>query len=426
MLSATTKSPLLSSDLKNKLLYTIFILLIFRLGSHIPVPFMNPEALQKLLSIDGNSLFDFINTFSGGAFANATIFAMSITPYVNASIIMQLLTVGIPALERINKEDDGRQKINQYTRYLCVVIAFIQSSIIYMALQNVVTQRDWVSYLVISVSFTAGTAFLMWLGERITDKGIGNGISILIFAGIVSRAPQMISTIYKAGEAGNWIAVIAIIVLSIAAIGFVVMITEAERRIPVHYAQRMVGRKMYGGRNTHIPLKIAMSGVMPIIFAMSIISLPTTIIQLAKIDSSSTGIWAKILLFVSPNSWFYSVLYFLLIIFFTYFYTSIQFNTTEISNNMKKNGGFIPGIRPGRPTTEYLDKIVSRMTLAGALFLGIIAVLPILLGMLPSFRGISMNIGGTSLLIVVGVALETVKQIQGYMLVSNYKGFLDK
>jgi len=402
------------------------MLLIFRLGAHIPVPFVRPEELRKLLSADGSSLFDMINMFSGGAFANATIFAMSITPYVNASIIMQLLTVVIPSLERINKDDNGHIIINKYTRYLCVTIAFVQSSMLYYGLGRVVSEHTWLSYLVISLAFTAGTAFLMWLGEQIGEKGIGNGTSLIIFAGIVSRGPQLIMTIYNAITTGNVVAALVLVILSVVAVGFVVSITEAERKVPVHYAQRMVGRKLYGAQNTHIPLKIAMTGVMPIIFAMSILSFPGTIAQLIGITSASQGLFAKFLRFLSPASWIYGIIYFVLIIFFTYFYTSIQFNPVEIANNMKKNGGFIPGIRPGRPTSDYISKIVSRITLTGAFFLGIVAVAPIFMGMLPALRGIAMNIGGTSLLIVVGVALETVKQIQGHMLVSNYKGFLEQ
>ena len=409
-------------DLRKKILYTILMLIIFRFGSYIPVPGLNAEALKELVG-DGNTLFSLYNTITGGAFANATIFAMSITPYINSSIIMQLLTVAVPALERMSKEgEEGRKKIAQYTRYLTVVLAFVQATGLYFGIANVVTERGFLSFITVALTFTAGTAFLMWLGEQITEKGIGNGISLLIFAGIVARGPQTAITLFENIKNGsmNWILALVLLVAAILVVAFVVVLTTGERRIPVQYAKRVVGRKMYGGQSTHIPIKVSMAGVIPIIFAMSILAFPSTIAQF--FGGAQEGFWKSFIDFIGPSSWFYGIFYFILIIFFTYFYTAIQFNPIEVANNMKKNGGFIPGIRPGKPTSDYINTVLSRITLVGAIFLGIIAVLPIFMG-----QGLHLNItfGGTSLLIVVGVALETVKQIESQMLMRHYKGFLE-
>lgn len=414
-------------DLRKKILYTIVMIIIFRLGSCIPVPLLDSAAMKEIFSLD-NSLFGFIDVISGGAFQNATIFAMSITPYINSSIIMQLLTVAIPALERLSKQgDDGRKKIAQITRYGTVVLAFIQAIGLYFMLKsyNAVSAPGFLTAIVVIFTFTAGTAFLMWLGEQITEKGVGNGISLIIFAGIVSRLPSMAQSLYAYAKGGTigLIGVIAILILIVAVVGLVVLMNEAERRIPVQYAKRMVGRKMYGGQSTHIPIKVASAGVIPIIFAMSIMQFPGTIAGFFGKTAGSGGFWGGFLKVFSPNSWIYAILYFVLILFFTYFYTAIQFNPIEMSNNMKKNGGFIPGIRPGRPTSEYISKVLSRITLAGAIFLGLIAVLPIFMNV-----GLGLNnfaIGGTSLLIVVGVALETVKDMESQMLMRHYKGFLE-
>lgn len=410
-------------DLRKRILYTILLLIVFRFGSHIPVPGINPEALKDLIK-GGNSLFGFYNTLTGGAFANATIFAMSITPYVNASIIMQLLTVAIPSFERMSKEgEEGRKRLAQYVRYLTVVLAFVQAAGLYFGLANVVTSKGLLTFITVTMTFTAGTAFLMWLGEQITENGIGNGISMLIFAGIVSRGPVFVQSIIESFKLGklNIITTILVLALAVAVVAFVVLINNAERRIPVQYAKRVVGRKMYGGQSTHIPIKVSMAGVIPIIFAMSIMAFPSTIGQFLKQPQAGT-FWYKFMQFISPSSWFYGTFYFILIIFFTYFYTTIQFNPIEIANNMKRNGGFIPGLRPGKPTSDFITTVLSRITLIGAVFLGIIAVMPIFMS-----RGFDMNIafGGTSLLIVVGVALETVKQIESQMLMRHYKGFLE-
>lgn len=421
-------------DLRKKILYTVFLLVVFRFGSVIPVPWIDKSILQSWLNgSNGSTLFDLLDTFSGGSFSQATIFAMSISPYINSSIIMQLLCVAIPALERLSKEgEEGRKKITKYTRYLTVVLAAIQAYGLFITLHNqgaIMSVAGVPSFLVgvtIILSFTAGTAFLMWLGEEITGKGIGNGISMLIFAGIVSRIPVMLQTSWKGFvPTGKWYMLILLLIYSIASIMFVVLINEAERRIPVQYAKRVVGRKMYGGQSSNIPIKVAMGGVIPIIFAMSIMSFPGT---LAQLFGKSDGILVKITKTVT-NGPIYPILYFLLIVGFTYFYTSITFNPIEVSNNIKNNNGMIPGIRPGRPTTEYIAKVLGRITLIGALFLGIIAVLPIVLTQV--FANVltanlsSLSLTGTSLLIVVGVALETVREVESQMIMRHYKGFLE-
>ncbi len=412
------------ADLRKKMLYTLLMIFVFRLGSFIPVPGLNPSALSELVN-EKNSLFGLMDAFSGGAFSNATIFAMGITPYINSSIILQLLTVAIPALERLSKEgEEGRKVIAKWTRIVTVILAFIQATGLYFGIKGAVLTPGWASYVTIVATFTAGTAFLMWLGEQITKKGVGNGISIIIFSGIVASVPGMAKTLYQSiVDFGQpWWLAIVVLMFGIAMIAFVVFITDAERRIPVQYAKRMVGRKMYGGQSTHIPIKVAMAGVIPIIFAMSILSFPTTIMQFT--GTPTTGFWGKFWAFVGPNSWVYIILYFLLIVFFTYFYTAIQFNPIEIANNMKKQGGFVPGIRPGSPTSSFISRIVSRITLTGAFFLAFIAIVPLIIGKYsPVFS--SVSIGGTSLLIMVGVALETVKQIESQMMMRHYKGFLD-
>lgn len=411
-------------DLKRKIMFTVLMLLIFRLGSAIPVPGMIKAALEEM--VKNNDFLGIMNTISGGAFQNASIFAMSITPYINASIIMQLLTVAIPSLERLAKEgEEGRKILAQWTRYGTVLLGFIQATGLFFALRNAVNSsiNVYLAFVMITFTFTAGTAFLMWLGEQITEKGIGNGISLLIFAGIVSRIPAMAQHIIASfqNKSLNIPLFIVLIVLVLAVIAFVVMMNQAERRIPVQYAKRVVGRKMYGGQSTHIPIKVSMAGVIPIIFAMSIMSFPGTIAQfIPNFTKTPFGSWFNT--WLGYGSPIYAGLYFLMIIFFTYFYTAIYFNPIEIANNMKKNGGFIPGIRPGKPTSDYVNKVLSRITLAGAVFLALVAVLPLLMRGIP---GMNIGLGGTTLLIVVGVALETVKQIESQMLMRHYKGFLE-
>ena len=407
------------------MLYTMLLLVVFRFGSFIPVPWLDSTVLKELVSNNTNSIFGIMNTFSGGAFENATIFAMSITPYINSSIIIQLLAVAIPALERLSKEgEEGRKKIQNITRYVTIALALIQAAGLYIGLQNsnAITNPGFLTFVTIVLSFTAGTAFLMWLGEEITERGIGNGISMLIFAGIVARIPQMALQVWENYKT-NWIAILIILVFAIAVVAFIVIFNNAERRIPVQYAKRVVGRKMYGGQSTHIPIKVTMAGVMPIIFAMSIMAFPGTITALVNPNATS-GFAAWVAKFFNQSNPWYAVIYFILIIAFTYFYTAISFNPIEISNNMKKNGGFIPGIRPGKPTSDFISRVLSKITLAGAIFLGIVAILPIILAMInPGLAGLS--IGGTSLLIVVGFALETVKQLESQMLMRHYKGFLE-
>ena len=419
-------------DLRTKMLYTILMLIIFRLGSYIPVPGITQEMIKEMMGGFSGGIQGLINNFSGGALERASIFAMSITPYINASIILQLLTVAIPFLERLAKEgEEGRKKIASYTRYLTVVLAFVQATGLYFGLQGAMADRGLLAYFTVALTFTAGTAFLMWLGEQITERGIGNGISLLIVIGIVSRGPAAIQSMRAMVEQGGGIninaiaTIVAILVIAVVAIAFVVLFNNAERKIPVQYAKRVVGRKTYGGQSTHIPMKVIMAGVMPIIFAVSIMSFPQTISMFIHGSTPpATGAWAVILRWFSETHPFYIVCYFLLILFFTYFYTAIQFNPIEVANNMKNNGGFIPGIRPGKPTSDYIAKVSSKTTLLGALFLAILAIFPIVLAIvMPQIGGIS--IGGTSLLIVVGVALETVKNIESQMLMRHYKGFLE-
>ncbi len=415
-------------DLRKKILMTVLMLLVFRFGTHIPVPGLSAAALKDLAA-GGSSLFGFFNIISGGAFQNASIFAMSIGPYVTASIIIQLLTIAIPKLEQLSKEGEhGRKIMAQWMRYGTVILGFIQATALYFGIRDAVTNRNFWSYLTITLTFTAGTAFLMWLGEQINEYGIGNGISLLIFAGIISRTPDGVATIIGYRQAGvfgqgviSYVVIALIVLVLVAMIALVVFVQEAERRIPVQYAKRVVGRKMYGGQSTHIPIKVNVSGVMPIIFAMSLMTFPPTIINLIW-GARETGPFLTYLKTINEKPWF-TVAYALLVMFFTFFYTMIAFNPIELANNIKKNGGFVPGIRPGKPTSDYITKVLNRVTWFGALFLALITILP---SLLQTFTKIgNVWFGGTSLLIMVSVALETVKQIESQMLMRHYKGFLD-
>jgi preprotein translocase subunit SecY len=410
-------------------LFTLFILLIYRFGASIPVPYIDQNALQVMFSDTfSNTFFGFMDVMSGGAFSYATVFALSIQPYINASIIMQLLGVAIPALERMQKDEgeEGKKKIASITRYVTVAIALLTGFAYYTTIRNMgfVTESGFFIGLVIVLSFTAGSAFIMWLGEQITEFGIGNGISIILFTSIVSRFPAMVSSIsnYLRDGTIDWYVVVIIGVLMVIAVAFVVFITNAERRIPVQYAKRVVGRKMYGGQSTHLPLKVNMSGVLPVIFAQSIATFPATIAAFFPAPKEGS-FWHGVLNSISNTSLVYALILFILIIGFSYFYTAIQFNPQEIANNMKKNGGFIPGFRPGKPTSDFINKVLSKITLFGALFLAIIAITPIILNKVIDMPGLS--IGGTSLLIVVGVALETVKELEAQMMMRHYKGFLE-
>ncbi len=415
-------------DLRKKVLFTVAMLLVFRIGSHIPNPGLDPEQFSRLLESAG-SLGGFMDIISGGSFKLATIFAMSITPYINSSIIMQLLTVAIPALERLQKEgEEGRKIIQQYVRYGAVVLGLVQAIALYVSMRSAVYDGGTVwSFLTITLSFTAGTAFLMWLGEQITEYGIGNGISLIIFAGIVSRGPQAVMSIidnYNLGNFGEGIlgilVIIAILLMFVVVIAGVIWVQEAERRIPIQYAKRVVGRKMYGGQSTHLPIKVNLAGVIPIIFAMSIMMFPSTIVTMFFANADN---WF-VNLFKNPEqSPLYVIIYALLILFFTFFYSVIQFNPIEIANNMKKNGGFIPGYRPGKATSDYISKVLNRITWFGGFFLAVITIAPIILGNITKIPGIWF--GGTAVLILVGVALDTVKQIESQMLMRHYKGFLE-
>ena len=407
-------------DLRKKMLYTLIMIAIFRLGSAIPVPGIDKSKLATLFAGD-DGLLGFFNLMSGGAFKNFTIFALGISPYITASIIVNLLTIAFPTLEAISKEGpEGRKKLTQYTRYGTVILALIQAFGISVGLfRNAFITYDSVSIFVSIVTLTAGTAFLMYLGEKITENGIGNGISLFIFAGIIGRFPTgLLSTFgkFQNGEVGI-LNILLFGVIIVAVIVAVIYIQQGTRKVPVQYAKRVVGRKMYGGHSTHIPLKVNQAGVIPVIFSVSILMFPLTIAQFWPTGSVYTWLQAN----MGPQSVFYNVLYVIFIIFFTYFYTSVTFNPVEVASNMKQNGGFIPGIRPGKPTAEYLQKTLSRITVAGALFLAAIAVLPTVL---LAFSKLQISFGGTPLLIAVGVALETSKQIEAQMVMRHYQGFL--
>lgn len=415
----TLKNAWKITDLRKKILYTLGLLLIFRLGTFIPIPGVNRAYIADMVNKYG--VLGLLDIISGSSFKNFTIFAMSITPYINASIIMQLLTVAIPKLEAIQKEgEDGRKKIAQYVRYFTVVLAFIQAiGIIWGLGPQAVTDSSWFNYFTIALSLTAGTAFIMWLGEKITENGIGNGISLIIFVGIVARMPVLaINTVQGiiAQTFNVWL-VPVILALAVALVAGVVFVDLGQRRIPVQYAKRMVGRKMYGGQSTHIPMKVNSSGVLPLIFAISIVSFPQMLTQF--FPTSAFSMWyAK---FLGVGTFGYAIFYALLIIAFTYFYTAITFNPVEIANNMKQYGGFIPGIRSGKPTADYLSRISMRLTFFGAIFLAVLAVIPI---MFSGVTGMQTAFGATAILIVVNVALETSKQLESQMLMRHYKGFL--
>ncbi len=413
-------------EIRNKILFTVFIILIFRVGSVIPVPYIDVAALKAANETGAtNEFFSYLSILTGGGLEYGAIFAMSVTPYINSSIIIQLLCVAIPYLERLQKEgEEGQKKLAQITRYTTVLLALIQGTAYFFYLKN----SNYLSVsggavvfaaFVIVLAFAAGSALVMWLGEQIDVKGIGNGISILLFAGILSRGPQAFNMLVSYWKLNRQLAVVGIVLLFLAVIVFIVWMTEAERRIPVQYAKRVVGNKMYGGQNTHIPIKVNMSGVMPIIFASSILMLPTMILSFMR---NQEGFWYKALSLFSVRGIFYAVVYFLLIIGFAYFYATIQFNPIEMANNLRKQGGAIPGIRPGKPTSDFISKILSRITLMGALFLSVIAILPIVIG---SVGGINISLGGTSVLIMVGVALDTVRNLESQMMMRHYKGFLD-
>ncbi len=405
-------------DLRNKMLFTLGMLLIFRFGIIITVPGMDVAKLATM--VGNNSLLGFFDTISGGAFSNFSIFAMNITPYINASIIMQLLTIAIPSLEALSKEgEEGRKKLAQYIRYATVILALVQALALGYGLRHYMFDSGITSILLVAIVLTAGTAFLMWLGELINERGIGNGISLLIFAGIVSRLPSGLQTLYNLYKVGTTgiIEIILFGVFAILIIAAVVFIQEGQRRIPVQYAKRVVGRKMYGGQSSHIPLKVNQAGVIPVIFAMSITQFP---IQIAAFFPDS-GMHKFLTRYFDWGTWGHSMLYAVLIVAFTYFYTTVTFNPVEVAGNIKKYGGFIPGIRPGKPTSDFIQRSLNRITLVGALFLAVIAIIPMIL---MNFTSIKMYFGSTSLLIVVGVAMDFIKQVEAQMIMRNYQGFL--
>ena len=438
----TIKNAWKIPELRKKIMFTVFALLIFRLGSAVPVPFVNTTLLGNYLNNMSGTIFGLMNAMSGGAFATATVFSLGVQPYINSSIIIQLLTVAIPALERLQKEggEEGRKKIAAITRYTTVAIALLQGFGYYTLIKangllNLGGMNGVWAGIVIVVSFTAGSAFIMWLGEQITEFGIGNGISIILFAGIVSRVPSMVQTLWLgvtnniSGITGDnvfslpWWGAVLIVVGMLAIVVFIVFISNAERRLPVQYAKRVVGRKMYGGQSSHIPMKVNMSGVMPIIFAQSIASLPATIGAFAGWDTTTEGFGGGLMRVFDTAGLLYSVIYFLLILGFSYFYSTMQFNPIEVANNLKKNGGFIPGFRPGKPTADFIHKVLNKITLFGALYLSVIAIAPIITQNLTGARNLA--IGGTSIIIVVSVALETMKALEAQMLMRHYKGFLE-
>ena len=412
-------------ELRKKLIFTLFILLIYRVGNVIPVPFIDVATLASYFdSVLSTTIFGLMNAMSGSAFSQATVFALGIQPYINSSIIIQLLTIAIPALERLAKEggEEGKKKIARITRYTTVGLGLLMGWAYYSMLNNysaqgftIITADGFLPALVIVLAFTAGSGLVMWLGEQITEYGIGNGISMILFANIISSIPRMVTNLF----AMIWWQVIIVVLGMAALILFIIFINDAERRIPIQYAKRVVGRKVYGGQNTNLPIKVSMSGVMPVIFAQSICSLPATV---CAFTGNTSGWWYDNVW--SSSSWIYAAMYFLMIFFFSWFYSTIQYDPVEIANNLKKNGGFIPGFRPGKPTAEFIQKVINKIVVFGAIYLGIVALLPIVAGNL--MAGVrNLAIGGTSVIIVVGVALETVKALEAQLMMRHYKGFLD-
>ena len=423
----TIKNAWRVAELRKKILYTLFIVFIFRLGSSIPVPFVDFAMLSQVFEQQtaNGSLLSFMDVFTGGGLSNATIFAMGITPYINASIILQLLTVAIPALEHMVKDggEEGQKKIASWTRYLAVILGFVQGFSYYMLLKSwgLLNETGVWAAIVIIMAFTAGTALIMWMGEHITQNGIGNGISIILFAGIISRGPSLATALVQLFTNSAVIGVLMVIV-GLAMVVFIVYMSNAERRILIQYAKRVVGRKMYGGQSTHLPIKVNATGVMPIIFASSILSLPATIQMFWNPEAGTVG--AAVMSLFRQTSPSYIALYAIMIFGFSYFYASIQFNPIEIANNLKKNGGYIPGFRPRKPTSEFIMKALSKVVFVGAIFLCVVALVPLIIGALNSSLS-NVALGGTSVIIVVGVALETVKQLEAQMMMRHHKGFLE-
>lgn len=419
---AGLKNAMKIPDLRKKILYSVALLAVYRIGSFVPVPGVDAVGLAQQLGIDGGNLFGFLNLFTGGALERFTVFAQGVSPYITASIVMNLLAVVIPSLEKLSKEGpEGQKIIAKYTRYATVVLALIQAVGTTMMAKSwgVTTDSTFFSLSLITLTLTAGTMFTVWLGEKISEKGIGNGISLLIFVNIVAGMPtQYANAVRAVGQGGlHWISLIAYVLITVIVIAAVVMITKGERKVPVQYAKRVVGRKVYGGQSTHIPLKVNQAGVIPVIFASSVLTFPLTLTQFIPAVGAINR-W------VGYGTFGYNFLYVVLVIFFTYFYTAVTFNPVEVATNMKKNGGYIPGLRPGKPTADYLDKILSRITLPGAFFLAGIAVLPFVVGAVTRIPSEILSFGGTGILIMVGVALDTMEQIEAHLLMRHYEGFL--
>ncbi len=438
----TIKNALKTPEIRKKLLYTLILIVIFRLGCFITVPGVDTFALSSQMQSATGSLVGLIDTISGGAFSRLSIFSMTITPYITSSIVIQLLAMIVPSLEKALKEggEEGKAKINKYTKLLTLVLSLVEALGIYFSYSStgIFINPGFLTASMVILSLVAGTAILIWLGEQITNKGIGNGISIIIFIGIVSGLPSGVVTLWNLIFTGTGVSTVgivtalAIIVGAIVFVAGVVFVQQAERKIPVQYAKRVVGRKMYGGQNTHIPLKLAMAGVMPVIFASSFMTFPAMMIQIFASDKIGAGGFLdglyqfSIATSTSNVAWGYSlanaIVYLLLIVGFTFFYTYATFNPAEVSTNIKQNGGFIPGIRAGKPTTDYISSVLGKLTWFGAIFLSLIAILP----MLMRFSSVDISFGGTSILIVVGVALETVQQLESQLVMRHYKGFLEK
>ena len=430
----TLKNAWSIPEMRRKLLFTLFIIILYRMGAAVRIPFVSADTLNILKDVQsGGNIFNYLNILSGDSFAKATLFALSISPYITASIVMQLLAIAIPPLERLSKSgEEGQKKITQITRLVTVALAFLTAFGYYMFMKQsgfLTTAGEGVlGGFVIVFCYAAGASLIMWLAEKINENGIGNGISIILFANILASLVGTAKQLFDVATSGAWNLVFVEVILfaSLAMVTFVVFITNSERRLPVQYAKKVVGRKMYGGQSSTLPIKLNMSGVMPIIFANSIVALPGTIALIAGINTTSgKGFWATFLGLFNYNSWLYVILFFILIILFSYFYILISFNPIEVSNNLKKNGGFIPGIRPGKPTSDYITRVLNRVTLMGAIFLSIVSVLPLVINIISETNIASLAFGGSSLLIVVGVILETTREIEAQMTMRHYKGFLE-
>ena len=417
-------------EVRKRIIYTFLILIVVRIGAQLPIPGVNTTYFATWFASQSGTAFNFFDAMTGGSFTQLSVFALSITPYITSSIIIQLLTIAIPKLEEIQKEgEEGRKFIAKLTRYVTIGLALIESTAMTIGFgrSGLLVHFTWYNVIIVIVTMTTGSAMLMWLGERITDKGIGNGISIILFANIVSRLPSMIHNLWSAyltsGNAGKIILGIGVIIVSLAATALIVFITDSERRLPIQYAKKVVGRKMYGGQSSTLPLKVNMTGVMPMIFANSIVSIPATIQMF--VNPKQGSFWAGFFNLFGTDGWLYAALTAILIVAFAYFYVTISFNPIEVANNLKKNGGFIPGIRPGKPTSDYITKVLSRITLIGALFLVVIAVVPLVANIISGAKLSSLAFTGSSIIIVVGVVLETAREIESQMTMRHYKGFLE-